>query len=103
MNGFGFADRLAGAAIRTVVADVERSVIFLSDGLDWTLLHADAIFHALSLIDLVHNASFQKIFDFSIPVNSRRPDGNAVWCLTLDKLFKPRPVLYGESGTFDDH
>jgi hypothetical protein len=60
MNGFGFAHRLAGAAISAVIADVERSIVFLLDGYGRTRIRAVAILLALFLIDLVHFASFDE-------------------------------------------
>ena len=58
MNGLGFAHWLAGAAISAVIANVERSIIFLRDGPGGTRIHAVAILLALFLIDVVHKISF---------------------------------------------
>ena len=58
MNGLGIAHRLARAAISAVIANAERSVIFLRDSPDGTCIHALPILRALFLIDLVHFFSF---------------------------------------------
>jgi hypothetical protein len=58
MNGQRFAHLLAGAAISAVIANVERSIVFLRDGPGGTRIHAVAILLALFLIDRVHFFSF---------------------------------------------
>lgn len=96
MNGFGIACRLAGAAISTVIADVELSVVFLFDGLDWARSHAIADLLALFLIDLVHIASDENLNNFSLPINSGRSVAVAVNRLTLDEPLHCCPVFYRE-------
>lgn len=96
MNGFGITCRLAGAAIRTVIVDVEVSVIFLFDGLDWARSHAVADLLALFLIDLVHIASLENFYKFSFPANPGRAVANAVNRLALDEPLHSCPVFYRE-------
>ena len=57
MNGLGIANRFAGAAIRAVLANGERSVTFILNSRNRTRTDTVANLHAFYLIDLVHLAS----------------------------------------------
>jgi hypothetical protein len=57
MNGLGIAHRLTGAAISTVIANVEHSIIFHLDRRDRARLHAIGNLVAHFLINLVHITS----------------------------------------------
>jgi hypothetical protein len=71
MNGLGIANRLAGAAIRAVLADSVRSIRFILDGGNRTGVAAVANFHAFLLIDFVHLTSSAAQGTVFPPITSR--------------------------------
>lgn len=61
MDGLCITNLLTGAAVRTVIANVQNSIIFDLDNLDRARLHAIGIFPTFFPIDLVHIASLPTV------------------------------------------